>query len=171
MKRFYILLLALLIGGGTSNLLAGDSGAYDNPARNGEGIVLVRRDNIMVVYLFTYGEEVCGLPIPAVPSPEPEGWPEGYDCQPIGQRWFIGADGMDSENVVSGLLYITDGFHYPTGQNGVVGTETAVGVYTLVRADGGWLLAVDRFGPELEADDYLFSTIFEFTDPIVKATD
>lgn len=157
------LILTMLLFCGT--VFAGDSGTYHNPERSGEGIVLQRNGDIVVTYLFTYGQEICGLPIPPIVSPEPEVLPD--DCQLIGQRWFFGVDNIVG-NVVSGVLYKTDGAN---GANGVVGTETAVGTYTLVRDGDGWLMAVDKFGPELAADDPLFAEIYDFTSALFRAED
>jgi len=152
-----------------SDVFAGDSGLYKNPDRYGEGIALDRSGDTVVTYFFTYGADICGQPIPPSPSPAPPVPPD--DCVPDGQRWFLGADPIVNNTVVTGLLYMTAGVYYPDGLSGVVGDDFAVGVYTLVREGEGWLLAVDRFGPELEADDYLFSTVFDFTTPLFYATD
>lgn len=143
---------------------AGDSGQYFDPERNGEGIILQRSGDLVVTFLFTYGFEICGLPIPPIPSPEPPILPDG--CEPIGQRWFFGADEIVG-NVVSGILFVTEGTTAPD----TVGEEIPVGAYTMVREGDGWLFAVDRFGPELSADDPLFARIFDFNTLLFEATD
>jgi hypothetical protein len=96
--------------------MAGDSGQYFDPERSGEGIILQRDGDRVVTFLFTYGAEVCGLPILPIPSPPPPVLPDG--CEPIGQRWFFGADKIIG-NVVSGVLFITEGLvgNGPVGQD------------------------------------------------------
>lgn len=148
---------------------AGDSGLYFDQNRNGDGISIQRSGDTVVMHLYTYGAVVCGLPIPPVPSPEPPVLPD--DCQPIGQRWFVGTGEIANETAVTGLLYATHGLNYPDGIGDAIGEEFTVGVFTLVREDAGWLLAVERFGPELGPDDYLFSAVFDFTSPLFYATD
>lgn len=143
---------------------AGDSGLYFNPDRNGEGISLQRNGDTVVTYFYTYGAETC--PDPDLPTVSPV--PDEIVCGHDGQRWFLAVDDIVG-NVVSGLLYITEGQNYPG--SGTVGDETPVGTYTLVRDGDGWAMAVNRFGPALDADDYIFATIFEFTTKLLSATD
>jgi hypothetical protein len=162
-KMKYLITILLLIFSLTA--WAGDSGLYHNPDRNGEGILLQRNGDTVVTFLFTYGAEICGLPIPPIPSPEPPVLPD--DCQPIGQRWFLGVNDIVG-NVVSGILFATNG---APGSDPVVGEEIAVGTYTMVRDGAGWLLAVNRFGPELDIDDPLFAEIFDFSALLFSATD
>lgn len=149
--------------------VAQDSGVYFNPEADGEGIVLIRNGDLFVTYLFTYGEDICGLPVPPVVSPEPE-VVEGEGCVGNGQRWFVGADEATGD-FVTGFLYVTDGIDYPAALDGKVATETKVGVYTLARDGTGWALFVTRFGPALEVDDPLFSGIYELSSALLRATD
>jgi len=147
------------------SVAAGDSGIYHNPDINGEGILVQRNGDKVVVFLFTHGAEVCGLPIVPLPSPPA---PEPQDgCQPLGQRWFFAVNEIVG-NVLSGILFISNGIQ---NSSPVIGDETAVGTYTMVRDGGGWLLAVNRFGPELSTDDPLFAEIFDFSTLLFAADD
>jgi len=153
MKWLILLLLS-------STLMAGESGLYFDPERNGEGISVHRSGDTVVTFLFTYGALFCdGVIEPTVsPSLTPE------DCDLSGQRYFFATDDIDEfDTAVSGALFITSGRNYPDGIIDEVGEAQAVGVYTLVRKGDGFLMAVDRFGSVLTEDDPLFERIFDFS--------
>lgn len=167
MKRLALWFLLLVSVTASVTAQAGDSGTYFDTERNGEGIVVQRNGDLIVTFLFTYGQVLCGLPIRPQVSPEP---PEPVsDCQPQGQRWFLAADEIVG-NVVSGLLLQTEAVNFPVGRSGVVGIEVVVGAYTLVRDGDGWLMSIRPFGRELDDDDPLF-TEYAFSTLLFQASD
>lgn len=165
MKRIFyaFALLAMLVF--TSPVIAGDSGIYFNFDRSGEGITLVRHDDTLQFSFFSFKPwQGCpGIDIPYYTLLTEE------NCH--FSRWFIsGADPIIGDNAVTGDLFIGLGFDYPDGipdygnPFGVlVGDGFKVGTYTLQRFQGGWRLAVTRYGAILDVDDPLYTTIYEFT--------
>jgi len=164
MKTLLITLLTFLLAFSVP-IMAGDSGAYFDPEKSGEGLfVLVNEDKTFYITYFTYGAPSnCG---------EPEVSPSIFGCDLNGQRWFFGVNNFNEiSQTVSGNLFITEGLNYPFGDGDDVGEAVIVGLYTLVRDGKGWAMFVTRFGTTLDSDDPLFADVIRFYIPVFYATD
>ena len=153
MKKLLLILLAYSL---FLPAFAGESGAYYNQDRNGEGIIYQNNGTHELWYFFTYGEELCTTEPVVSPAISME------VCIHDGQRWFFGT---------GGLAYITLGLEYPEGIEGEVGKADLIGTYRLIRYGGGFSLFIERFGTVLDADDFLFSRAFDFPTLLFEASE
>lgn len=153
----------------TSTLLAGDSGLYFDPDRNGEGISIHRTNGVLTMFFYTYGALFCDGVIEPVVSPSLP----GDDCDFRGQRWFYSSDPINEEDtIVSGTFYITSGFNYPEGLNSEVSILDEVGTYILVRSGSGFLMAVDREDTTvLVVDDPIYNGFYNFSTLLLESTE
>lgn len=134
--KYWFTVLASLFLLGTAQ--AADTGVWYNPARNGDGINLITRDSTLVVYYYTYRDDVQVIP-PSV-SPEP---PIVDPIAPNSAVWYLGlAHDYDGESA-TGILYIGEAFSYPLVSNNAVGEAQEVGRFTILRDGEGWTLEVD----------------------------
>jgi len=146
---------------------AGDSGSYFKELRNGEGLIVQRDADTFLIFLFTYGHETC---VDSEPTVSPTLFEE--ECSTNGQRWFFGSGPLrEISETVSGTLFITRGVDYPEGFDGRVGEPIEVGLFLVTRSGAGYTMSVERFGPELEPDDFLFAELFRTPTVLIKATE
>jgi hypothetical protein len=136
MKNWFIALLASLLFVGTAQ--AADTGLWHNPARNGEGINLITRDSTLVLFFYTYRDNVTSIPPSVSPAPP--------FVEPVGQNstvWYIGqADNFNGESA-SGVLYGAEAEDYPNASQNEVGEVEEVGTFYLLRDGDGWILEID----------------------------
>lgn len=167
------LLLALVLSLFCGVALAGDSGVYSNPDRDGEGLSLHVSGTTVVGFLFTYGqlEEELALSLPPIVSPQLQ---LILDPPLNGQRWFlISGDELIDNQYVTGKLYQGGGLNYPVKLHPHgVGAVVPVGNYLLERSGDGWSLTVENIkGGPLGDMDPLFMVIFDFDLKILDASD
>jgi hypothetical protein len=135
MKKYWYTLLASLFLFGTAQ--AADTGVWYNPDRSGEGINLITRNQTLVLFFYTYRDELHAVP-PSV-SPAPPAIPQEA---PNTTTWYIGqAENWDGESA-TGYLYAAEAFNYPFAVEFDVGATEAVGKFELVKDGEGWLLEV-----------------------------
>lgn len=135
MKNWFIATLASIFLIGTA--YAADTGVWYNPERNGDGINLITKDATVVLYYYTYRDDVKLIP-PSV-SPEP---PVVDPIAPNTATWYLGlAHDYDGESA-SGILYIGEAYSYPEVFDNAVGEAAEVGTFTLLRDGEGWTLKV-----------------------------
>ncbi len=163
MKTLLMILLTFLLAFSVP-VMAGDSGDYFDPGRNGEGLNFGRNGDVVFWKFYTYGAEAnCGEPVVS---------PSVQECELNGQRWFFGVDTFNNlTQVLNGNVLITEGLSYPTSDGGDVGEAIIVGLYTMVRDGKGWAMFVTRFGTTLDKDDPLFADVIRFHIPLFYATD
>jgi hypothetical protein len=121
----------------TAPLMAADNGLWFNPERDGEGINLITKEDVAVVFFFTYVDQP--QPIPPTVSPAP---PVVELVNSNSSTWYIGQAGNYDGDSASGKLYAASGLDYPLSVADSVGFTEQVGSFTLVRLDDGWLLDV-----------------------------
>ena len=157
-----ILCLALMMLCGVVS--AGDSGIFYDYELNGEGVLLMRDGDRIVIYMFTYG----GLQCPDVqPDENTIDLPE---CDLNGQRWFFGTGDYEADkSEVSGVLGVAEGLDYPFGVRDKddpfrmnVGEPEEVGKFILRRSEKGWRMFVEQTTRALSVNDPLFDRVFEF---------
>ena len=166
LKMMFWLCLSIAISTAPAQALAGDSGLWFDPTRDGEGLNLNIHDGRVVAFLYTYGEYDCN---PVLDNGSPSVGPvapvvKGNDCDIFGQRWFFISGDKLTDDEASGFLYLTEGVNFPAGIqdpenpfNQIVGEAFPVGIYILRKsAFGGWDLLVLPFGDILDEDDDLF---------------
>lgn len=183
MKRKYLftaLLVATITGLLSTAALAfqTDSGEYYNPRMPGEGMVLLRNNNLtggdyVHFTFYTYeGEQGCyHIAIPFF-----ERVTEGNCHEP---RWFTSGAALlltdaNGKKTATGQLLCGMGTDYPEGLpvvgdpfTRVLGDAYRCADFFLESIDsGGWRLAFDRYGTILPEDDPIFGTIYEFTDVV-----
>jgi len=135
MKNLLIILLTSLLLLGTAQ--AADTGVWFNPERSGDGINLITRDETLVVYFYTYRDNVTILP-PSV-SPEP---PTVDPIAPNSAAWYLGlANDYDGESA-TGILYVGQAINYPFVTGTVVANAYEVGTFEIVRNGEGWTLDI-----------------------------
>jgi len=168
MKKYLIAGLLWLMA---LNAVAGDSGLYTDETRYGEGITLIRSQDIVQFFLFTYEPNAECWNFENIP--EVTDWDE-HNCHE--QRWFLtGGDELIGDTV-NGFLYQTVGIDYPDGGIdpddpfvSVVGDDFVVGLYVLKRQGTGWRMVVFPVGNVLSIDDPLYNTTFSFGRVILNA--
>jgi hypothetical protein len=149
-----------------------DSGIYYDDARDGEGIVVIRDNEGIVFYFYTY-------------HPDQGCWnSKDEDCSD--QRFFVSSkESPLKEMFVVGELYTTLGVNYPDCAEAVIdvsppakpedkltcGRNILVGEFLLSREDFGWTLEVDQVGDFLAKDDPLYTTVYTFDVPLMFGTE
>lgn len=162
----YILSLLLLFV--AAPIYAAETGLFFDSERNGEGLLVMRDDRLIVTYFFSYGASSCDEEDEPVVGPL---LPEFYDCEYQGQRWFFTSNKWNGEDMeATGFMFMASGVDYPKGIPDmtdpfvqIVGEAVPVGVYLLRPAGDGYQMLVVPYGDQLDKDDPLFGRIYQFT--------
>ncbi len=168
MKYFKLLLILLFAMVAAAPIYAADTGLFYDAERDGEGLLVMRDERLIVTYFFTYGASSCDEDYKPDVGPL---LPEFYDCGNQGQRWFFTSDKWNGEDMeATGFIFMASGVDYPKGIPDVtnpfvqiVGEAIPVGVYILRPAGDGYQMLVVPYGDRLDKDDPLYNRIYQFT--------
>ena len=118
--------------------MAADNGVWFNSERNGEGINLITRDEVALIYFFTYVDNTDTIPPSGSPVP-----PEVPLINKNSTTWYL-AVGFDyNGEQATGDIYVAQARNYPIAIDGALADAEKVGTFTLLRLDDGWLLDVN----------------------------
>ena len=159
MKKFLILLL--LCGSAFAD------GVYHDPARPGEGIVVLERDTQVVFYFFSYADpKGSGAPTVSPPPPPPE-----VQQKKNSQAWYFGlSDDFDGE-VGTGKVYVTkaaNGYPARLRRDGSTGSVVEVGTFVIERSGDGYSLDILESPFSLEDGHVLYIRQWDFSEAVFQ---
>lgn len=137
MKYLYSILL-ILSTFLCSTAFGNSAGVYYNPDRSGEGISVTTSGDTLVLFFYTYRDEVTSIPPSISPAP-PDVAPQ-FDNS---STWYIAQSTNYDGNVATGPIYLSEAASYPDVVSGGLNALEQVGTFTANYDGSGWTLTVD----------------------------